>query len=197
MKRKIIKILLIPLLAGCTAVKAPTKDKNTTNYLESNNVCTSKENCSMPENEIVNGFDEIAMTKALELLRDSQYSGVLYFGFANCPWCVEAVPVLKSVTDAMGVHVNYIKTRDDTGSLLYSEEQKKELYEYIGRYMTKENDGSVTLYVPMVIVVKDGKVVDGHCGTVDGHDAHKRTMNREEKEKLKETYEKILNNVRS
>ena len=57
--------------------------------------------------------------------------------------------------------------------------------------MTKTDDG-LTLYVPVVVSIKDGNTIDGHVGTVDGHDAHERVMTEEEVEKLTAIYSEML-----
>ena len=49
--------------------------------------------------------------------------------------------------------------------------------------------------MPFVVVVKDGKAVSGHIGTVDGHDAHERKMTEKETQELKKIYENMFSAV--
>lgn len=57
------------------------------------------------------------------------------------------------------------------------------------------DQGEYQLYVPFVVVVKDGKAVSGHIGTVDGHDAHERKMTEKETQELKKIYEDMFSAV--
>ena len=66
---------------------------------------------------------------------------------------------------------------------------------YTKQFMEKDDDGEYQLYVPFVVVVKDGKAVSGHIGTVDGHDAHERSMTDKEKQELKKLYEDMFSAV--
>ena len=50
--------------------------------------------------------------------------------------------------------------------------------------MSNNDEGVLTLYVPLVLVVKDGKVIDGHEGTLESHDATERKMTNDEKSTL-------------
>jgi hypothetical protein len=86
-------------------------------------------------------------------------------------------------------------TRDEDKNRLYSDEQKEEIIPYIGDYMSENEDGDLTLYVPLVLVVKDGAVIDGHEGTFDDHDAHERVMTQEEIDELYQIYSNLFAQV--
>lgn len=58
--------------------------------------------------------------------------------------------------------------------------------------MSNNDEGVLTLYVPLVLVVKDGKVIDGHEGTLESHDATERKMTNDEKEQLTKIYTKLV-----
>lgn len=47
--------------------------------------------------------------------------------------------------------------------------------------MSNNDEGILTLYVPLVLVVKNGKAIDGHEGTLESHDATERKMTDDEK----------------
>ena len=60
--------------------------------------------------------------------------------------------------------------------------------------MMREN---IKIYVPFVLVIKDGKVVAGHVGTVDGHDAHERKIElSKEKKDLQSIYEDMFQKLK-
>lgn len=129
--------------------------------------------------------------EALSFFKEKK-SGLLYFGFENCPWCQEALPILREEAKRQNVSIHSILTRDENNELLYTEEQKQEIIPYLQDYMSKNEEGELTLYVPLVVVVKDGKAIEGHVGTVDDHDAHARKMTEEEKQELQKKYEDLL-----
>ena len=85
--------------------------------------------------------------------------------------------------------VYYIKTRDEDHNLLYDDEQKERIINHLGEYMETNEDGQLTLYVPMVVEMKDGKVKNSHIGTVDSYDPNEREMTEEETKQLKDIYE--------
>lgn len=198
MTKFLIKVLLIPFLIGCAVTQTTTKEKvdNSSQLNKNSGVCSSKEICSSDVGKDADKFNEITMDEVLKLLKKEHYSGILYFGFTNCPWCIEAMPILEQVADNTNTSVKYVKTRNEEGKLLYSEKQKNELYEYIGEYMTKEKNGNIILYVPLVITIKEGEIIGGHCGTVNEHNAHEREMNQDEKNKLEEIYGKMINEIK-
>lgn len=169
-------------LAGCSPARGENNDTAT--------ACDGETACSVDES-VDNGFTEISMDDAIDYFVNKK-SGVLYFGFETCPWCIEAVPILEQVANQQSVEINYIKTRDEDRNLLYTDEQKTKITEYISDYMSDNDEGVLTLFVPLVLVVKDGVVLDGHEGTVEGHDAKERTMTDEEKSELEQIYTELL-----
>lgn len=70
--------------------------------------------------------------------------------------------------------------------------KKEQFTPYIQEYMSENDEGVLTLYVPLVLVVKNGEVIDGHESTLDGHDATEREMTDDEKAQLKKIYETLL-----
>ncbi|MFR9256884.1 MAG: hypothetical protein ACLVJ6_16070 [Merdibacter sp.] len=48
------------------------------------------------------------------------------------------------------------------------------------------------MYVPYVFVIRDGKVISAHEGTVESHDAHERQMTDSEKIELTNTYQDMF-----
>ena len=62
--------------------------------------------------------------------------------------------------------------------------------------MSSNDEGILTLYVPLVLVVKDGKVIDGHEGTLDSHDATERKMTDDEKKELTQIYIKLMSEAK-
>lgn len=186
MTKKILPLLLCFPLVACSA------GGNSKEGIKPN-VDIPKE--SISENSKVQPektMSETTMDEAIKMFENKE-SGILYFGFEKCPWCKEAKPILEEVAEKEGVTIHYVKIRDKKLERLYSDEQKENIQQYISEYMSENDEGELTLYVPLVLVVKDGKVLSGHEGTVDGHDAHERKMTEKEAKTVKKTYRKMIN----
>lgn len=152
--------------------------------------CAAEDQKETGEN-IVSGFEKLTFEEAINFFRDKK-TGILYFGFPDCPWCQQLLPVLEEAREETGQTIYYIQTRDENRERLYTEDQKEEIEPWIRNYMKNNEDGVLTLYVPLVLNVQDGTVIAGHQGTEDGHDAHERQMTEEEKNLLKEQLLEVL-----
>ena len=190
--KKFILLLSLLCLCACQAQTTPSQKKSSSQLAcDATNV---KEDCDTTDTKTIE-FHEISFDEAIQYFTQ-QNSGVLFFGFSSCPWCKEARPILKKAAQEKGLDIQYVKTRDEDKNRLYSDEQKAQIEPYIQEYMSNNDEGELTLYVPLVLVVQDGKVVDGHVGTVDGHDATKRKMTKKEKKELTKIYQKLLSEAK-
>lgn len=179
-------------LAGCSSTpSAPKVSTDTASSTASSAApfgCDAGDTSACEASESVDPdaeFEAMEFGQAIELF-ENQGDGLLYFGFPDCPWCQEVLPLLKQAADSQGVTVHYIRTRDDNKELLYTEEQKTAITPYLAEYIKENKEGKPTLYVPLIVAVKDGKVVSGHQGTVDEHDAHERKMTDDEKKQVED-----------
>lgn len=186
--KKIIIVLSLFCLCACQAQTTPSQ-KSSSSKLACD-ATSIKEECDSKNTKTIE-FHEISFDEAIQYFTN-QKSGILFFGFSTCPWCKEARPILKKVAQEKGLDIQYIKTRDEDKNKLYSDEQKAQIEPYIQEYMSNNDEGELTLYVPLVLIVQDGKVIDGHVGTVDGHDATQRKMTKKEKKELIQIYTKLL-----
>ena len=172
-------------------------------------------------------FYYVTMEDALELIEDEDFNGVLYFGFPGCPWCQAAVPVLHEASLATEVPVFYVSRRSDLREgdwldwdltmarwidaqfplqwLLYPGE-----YEYdeeYGDYVYIPGEPRVpNIFVPFVMHVRNGVVVDAHRGTFEGHARMQNAdgtlgptypFTDEQRATLLATYKRILNGTYS
>lgn len=192
--KRLIPCMVVFMLLGCTAQpKEETKDNAYCD--ESSTSCSIEESADMSgytdfkTND--NSFVQSDMKSVLALFANKQ-SGIIYFGYPKCPWCVEALPIMDDVAKATNNQILYVETRDAEQNKTYTEEQKKELISYVEKFMDKDEEGNYQLYVPFVVVVKDGKALSGTIGTVEGHDAKERKMKEEEKVELKDIYETMF-----
>ena len=59
-------------------------------------------------------------------------------------------------------------------------------------FLEEDDEGEKRMYVPYVFVIRDGKVISAHEGTVESHDAHERQMTDSEKIELTNTYQDMF-----
>ena len=131
-------------------------------------------------------------------------TGVIYFGFPECPWCRNAVPVLIDAANEVGVDKIYyfnaleirdIKSLDDAGNIVVEKEGTEEykklvqlLYDYLGEYEGLNDPTIKRLYFPTVLFVKDGNIIGSHMGTVDSQENPYVSLTNSEYEQLKDIY---------
>ena len=100
----------------------------------------------------VSMMNEIDMDKLIDLF-DSKETQVVYLGRATCGYCVQFLPTLQKAQQEYDYTTQYldITTVSDTSKLMEKDNDEKFL---------EENYGAT----PMVILVKDGKLVDTWVG---------------------------------
>lgn len=195
--RKIIVLLLAFALVGCAADKEPVKKNTSACGDEESSTCSidDGESADMSAYEDFKNKDNQFVTSNMEdvlKMIDKKESGVVYFGFPKCPWCIEALPILDEAAKENNLHILYVQTRDDDKKMMFSDEQKAEIMKHTDAYLQSDEEGNKQFYVPFVVVIRDGKVMDGHIGTVDGYDTKERKMNDDEKQQLKDVYMKMF-----
>lgn len=141
-------------------------------------------------------------------------TGVIYFGYPECPWCRNAAPELVKVAKETGLETIYYfndmsirdqKSLDDNGNVIVDKEGTDEYYnlltrlsDYLGSYKGLNDETIKRLYVPTVVFVKEGNIVGVHIGTVESQTDPSILLNDEQREELQQIYrenmEKVLNN---
>lgn len=187
--RDMKKLLLILLSLTLCACQSQTK-YTASSSKKACDVTSEEETCNSKD-DTKTTFNEISFDEAIQYFTQEK-SGVLYFEFSSCPWCKEAKPILKKVAKDNGIDIQYVKVRDEEKNRLYTDEQKAIIEPYIQDYMSNNDEGILTLYVPLVLVVKNGKAIDGHEGTLESHDATERKMTDDEKKELTQIYTKLM-----
>lgn len=131
-------------------------------------------------------------------------TGVIYFGFPECPWCRTAVPILLEAAKEVGLekiyYINNADSRDvkklSNNEIITEKEASadyKRLLEKIGpnfisEYKGLNNENIKRLYFPTVIIVKDGTIIDFIEGTVDSQENPYIELTKKEKQELKNKY---------
>ena len=111
-------------------------------------------------------------------------TGILYFGFPTCPWCRTLLPEMfdsmkqNNIKNLYYYNPKEIRnkfSRDENGELI-EEIATNEEYAYLLNkldsvlpvYTNIDTDGSIKrLYVPFIVVLKDGKILDSHLSTLE------------------------------
>lgn len=138
-------------------------------------------------------------------------TGVIYFGFPECPWCRNMVSVLADAAKEMGIDKVYYfnaldmrdkKSLDEDGKIVIEKKGTDEYYKLInalgdsiGAYEGLNDDSIKRLYFPTVIFVKDGKIIESHIGTLDSQTDPYKVLNEKEKNELKDIYMNGFNKV--
>lgn len=194
MKKVMLSLfMLCMLLSGCTAKeeKKPTSGFCDDEKSTSCGIGGSDMSAYVGFNDKNNIFIKSNMAEAIKLFDDKK-SGILYFGYPECPWCVEALPIMDNVAKENKKNIYYIETRDREKKSTYTDEQKDTMIKKMKKYLKKDDEGNYKIFVPFVVVLKDGNIVSTHLGTVDGHDSHERKMTAKEKATLQATYEDMF-----
>lgn len=146
--------------------------------------------------------------KVFEILEGT---GVIYFGFPECPWCRTTVPVLLEAAEEIGLeeiyYLNNLESRDIKklvdGELVTEKEAANEyhqLLEKLGIEFTEEykglNDESIRrLYFPTVVVVKDGVIIESISGSVDSQENPYVALTDEQTKELKDNYKNAIDKL--
>lgn len=147
-------------------------------------------------NEEDHVFLEINFDEAKKLLETDDFNGIIYFGYPTCPWCIEALPIMNEVAKEKELSIYYVNKKSDINQEHPEWEQATTDILDAAYGLDKDDDGNPRIYVPEVIVVKDGEVVDHHMGTLDEHDATERKMTDDEKEEVKKIYEEMFSKLK-
>lgn len=111
-------------------------------------------------------FMRTTMKESFRLL-DEQASGILYFGYSTCPYCLKVVPILNDLAKKYGQMVYYIDVFN-TQDPISDADIERYLKDYAD--VLEKEDGEPVFYVPQVFVIVNGQIIDGHTGAVDSYD---------------------------
>lgn len=133
--------------------------------------------------------ESIASINSTELKNafDGGSPQVVYLGFEECPWCIEALPILEKAAQNTGVSVSSFDTRHENNIEYYETVKGKICVQFDLDY----------LFVPCVIAIDvNGQIDDIYMGTVDAHNAIENKMTEEQARILETTYITLLSNWR-
>ena len=226
MKKEIIKLGLLVVLAIVSSIviynkygKNNTKVENTADeirFKEEYESLNDKEDAkgrkylevSIDED---NGMVYASFEEVYELL--TKGTGVVYFGYPECPWCRTAVPMLIQAASNTGLDKIYyfnakdirdVKSLDEDGNIVTEKEGTKEYYkllEVLGdnlwAYEGLNDENIRRLYFPTVVFVLEGEVVGIHIDTIESQTDARVPLTEEQKSELVNIYIGHINKVLS
>ena len=198
MKKLLLCCLTCFLMIGCTS-----NQTSSSGYYKNSSIKVSEiHDTDINQYEYLEDSDppfiEINFEEALKFFQN-KWSGILYFGHTGCPWCERAIPVLDEVAKKANIYVYYIDASKDISS---DEDTSNKLMEEMGTYISEsyqeDENGDKTFYVPNVVGVKNGKLVDFKTGLPDSYDINEKDqMSDAEKNELYKKYAEIFESVYS
>ena len=225
----LLLLLMFMIFVGILSFKdkkvenvANTDAINFKNEYESlNNVVRAKDGKTIREISIDanNPVDILTEEEAVSFLEGKleNKTGLLYFGFPDCPWCRSMLPVLLTTLNNMSIsRLYYLNVGSIRDTLALGEKNKVEVKEEGTKgyyrllellddvldpyYLTnadgkKINTKEKRIFAPTVIAVKDGKVVDIHVGTVESQESGYDPLTQEQQEELAERFATMVRKV--
>ncbi len=137
-------------------------------------------------------FVEMTLEESVRIFKEGG-GGILYYGYAGCPWCERAVPILNDVAKELGITVYYINVHAQTTMEAYNE-----LLTYITPILETDSNGEPEFKVPEVIAVKNGEITDHHLALVDGFkiESDESQMSDSQKEELRNIYLDLIKSAK-
>lgn len=161
---KIILVLLFILIASSVLLLIYVSNNNSNHF--------SKLYKDVPNDNV---YKKISASDAINLIQNK--TGIIYIGYKECPWCQKLVPLLNEVAKEDEIENiyyidNFYNMRPDKNENPEDEEEYNKLVNLLGdkivEMKSKENEFNI-IRVPLVLFIKNGKIVDYHKGTYEGH----------------------------
>ena len=125
-------------------------------------------------------------------------TGVVYLGFPECPWCQAYVPYVEEVAKKVGIDkVYYFNILEDRKN---NSEKYQKIVKILNEYIPNDEEGNKRVFVPALIIVKDGKILlfnDETSLDTKGYEKPEDYWKNEGSEDLKLLFEKAFNEVKS
>lgn len=148
--------------------------------------------------------------EVVELLEDG--TGIIYFGFSECPWCRNLVPILTDLAEEKNETIYYLNILDirstfeiKDGKINKIKDGSKYYYEILELledeledfYLTDEAGNKYDteekrLYAPTLVSVQDGEIKGLHVGTVDSQESPYEALTAKQVEELEKIITKLI-----
>ncbi|MEG1597219.1 MAG: hypothetical protein RR359_02980 [Bacilli bacterium] len=145
MKKKVVIFLLVfsCFLAGCTVKPIDSINKDAINFAKEYDISEK------------NPFKYKTDKEIIKILTEG--TGIIYFGFPECPWCKGMMKEFNNALNEKKVkeafYFNPMKIRSE------NTKEYKEIVRLLDKYLANDKDGNKRLYVPEVVIVKNGEIL--------------------------------------
>lgn len=215
-KIALVMSMILVLLVGCNKETDAEKFKNEYESLNGQTSQSGKKYLNV-EIEKDNIIKYVSISELLDVIKND--TGVIYLGFPECPWCRNAVPALLEAANSTSIetiyYLNMFDVRDklsldNDGNIVTEVEDAKGYTDLLNAldtilddYVISDEDGNEVktgekrIYVPLVIFVRDGEIVDYHADTVSSQTDPYVALTNEEKNELINIYKEKINKITS
>ena len=125
-------------------------------------------------------------------------TGVVYLGFPECPWCQAYVPYVDEVAKKVGIDkVYYFNIQEDRKN---NTEEYQKIVKILNAYLSNDEEGNKRVFVPALIVVKDGEIVvfnDETSLDTKGYEKPEDYWKNEGTDDLKTLFEKSFKEIKN
>lgn len=85
-------------------------------------------------------------------------TGIVYLGFPECPWCKTYVKYLNEVAKENEIDtIYYYNIREERQN---NTDKYQKIVSLISKYLQYDNEGNKRIYVPAVIAIKKGEIIN-------------------------------------
>ena len=208
----LIAIILLIIITGCSSTSKVEEKTDALKFKEEYESINGKEVYGNKTRELsINEKNPIVYANANDIITmmDNNETFVVYFGFAECPWCRSVLPTLLKVADELDLEkVYYVDVKeirdqldvDDDGNVITVKEGSEGYIGLLKRFdevledYTLEYDGDEIktgekrIYAPNVVSVVNGDAKELETGISDKQEDAYQELTEEMK---KETYNKF------
>lgn len=95
-------------------------------------------------------------------------TGIVYFGYPECPWCMAYVPLLNEIAMNEGLEkIYYYNIKEDRKN---NTEFYQKVVNILNDYLDYDQEGKKRIFVPNVTFVKNGEIIfnDNETSLISG-----------------------------
>lgn len=212
----IITLIFTTFLAGCHKVTDGERFKE--EYESLNNVEISEgktyNNVDISKTNIIKYASIDEVTNIIE-----NETGVIYLGSPENLICRNIVPALLEASDSTPIEEIYYLNVDDEKEILSLDENNNVVVKQKGSsaynkllnllkdltddYILEDNFGNQintnkkTIFLPLVLFIKDGKIIDYHKGTVPSQEDLEKPLTEDQNNELINIYKEKISKVKT
>ena len=179
-------VALLSLLSSCgeTSESGEGDDAKATVAFANKEPVDLSDYYGMDEYQGESRLVETDVAEVVKLINDKK-TFVVFFSFADCPFCNSIIPYVNRAAEDAGQYVGYVNTRSNPEWQNNMDIDNYDLVvKYFGDYLEKDEDGKEHLYTPDMYFIKNGKIVARHDGVVKGADDPDKPLTTSQEEEL-------------